>query len=167
MFLLLLVLVQKPNELFGDVSNDAHIELLSFDESVYESWPSLSLTEKLPYLLDLNLHNTLRQEYLDLLGDSRMDGITYATIAEKFADFHTVESIRQYYDNCDANKDETIEFLEYVVCRGFYDTYGNEHGINEYDYLDSIIIYDYEQKRNDPFIQQPMYEYDENGIIID
>lgn len=147
-------------------ANDLDIEIRSMDETVYERWALLSLVEKLPYLLDEGLKSTLNAEYLVLAQDND-EGIVYQTIATKLADFHTEDSIRQYYDACDYSRNGHIDFIEYVICRGYYDTNGNEHGVNEYDILESIIIYDYEQKRNDPFVQQAMYKYDADGIIID
>lgn len=149
-----------------NVASDVDIQISSMDEAVYERWASLSLLEKLPYLLDQGLKSTLNVEYLALVKDGDK-GIVYKTIAKKLTDFHTEASIRQYFDACDSNQDGYIDFIEYVTCRGYFDTNGNEHGVNEYDILESIIIYDYEQKRNDPFIQQAMYKYDADGIIVD
>jgi hypothetical protein len=153
---------------------------LDFD--AYERWPSFSLLEKLPYLLDERMKVSFKIEYdqwiarnkdsadVSAEGASAMTpptGIQFRTMVDHLSEFLSEEDVVQYFKDCDSDRSEAIDLTEYVVCRGIYDAYANPHGIGEYDVLESILIHDFEEKMNDPNARLPGYKYDENGIIID
>ncbi len=147
------------------------LELKNFDEEAYAKWATFSLIDKLPYILDQSMRETLSSEYKRLLADvfaySGSTSINAPSLLSRFGDFHQLNDIDLYIKACDTNKDGEIDQIEYVICRGWYDAYLNPHGLGEYDVLESIIVHDYEEKRNDPTFQIPGYVYDDNGIIID
>lgn len=93
--------------------------------------------------------------------------VTIDTVTKIFGEFMQPEDFQNYFDVCDTDRNEEIDLLEYIVCRGWFDVYLHPHGLGEYDILESVIIHDYEEKRNDPTFRIPGYKYDEDGIIID
>lgn len=154
----------------GEVTD---IPLHSMDEDIYQRWPSLSLEEKLPYLLDTITKATFTTEYEKWLsyegtpGTEGEEGFTEETMLEQLKEFRTEEEIAKYFRECDTDHNYRINYLEFIVCRGWYNSYAEPLGLGEYDVLESIVINDYEEKRNDPNYYIPGYKYDENGIIID
>ena len=147
------------------------VELKSFDELAYENWPVYSIVDKLPYLLDEHMKMSFENEFNNWLGESEKlntnVGISQQTMVQSLTDFRTPEEINEYFLECDVDGNGLIDIVEFVVCRGYYDSNTNPYGLSEYDFLESIIIHDYEEKRNDPNVQLPGYKYDEDGIIID
>jgi hypothetical protein len=162
---------------------EQEIALRTMDFDAYDRWPSLSLLEKLPYLLDERMIVSFRAEYDSWIArnkrvaenqtdgqagaSSEPSGIQFLTMMEHLSEFLSESDVMQYFKDCDVDRNESIDFTEYVVCRGIYDAYANPHGISEYDFLESILIHDFEEKMNDPNVRLPGYKYDENGIIID
>lgn len=147
------------------------LELREFDETAYQEWTRYSIVEKLPYILDQSMKGSFIAEF-DKLSKSGKDGLVTTpvnvdTVTRLFGEFMQPEDFQQYFDVCDTDKNEEIDLVEYVVCRGWFDAYLNPHGLGEYDILESVIIHDYEEKRNDPTFRIPGYKYDEDGFIID
>jgi hypothetical protein len=161
------------------VRAESEIALRLLDFEAYERWPSLSLQEKLPYLLDERMTVSFRAEYVGWIaknkgaaevqenGLSASTGIQFRTMVDHLSEFLSEGDVAGYFKDCDSDLSESIDFVEYVVCRGAYDAYANPHGIGEYDVLESILIHDFEEKMNDPNARLPGYKYDENGMIID
>ena len=167
-YLLLLKLYHGNEQIFHDGFDTKVI-----DEDAYQHWSRKTLREKLPYLIDERMKISLSDEFSRWMTfqqtrrESTDRGFSYETIEAKLSEFQTKSVIRTYFRECDVNRDEVIDKIEYIVCRGYYDATMNAHGQGEYDVLESIVIHDYEQQRSNPLIRQPFYKYDENGIIID
>ena len=157
------------------VTASSELDLKEFDEKAYHEWGMYTLEEKLPYILDASMKQSFEAEFekLSLQGsgvgvDPSIEvPVSYLTLFDRFSEFLQPEDIQQYMDTCDRNKNEEIELLEYILCRGEFDAYLSPHGLGEYDTLESVLIHDYEEKRNDPNFRIPGLNYDENGIIID
>jgi hypothetical protein len=156
--------------------DDSFIETKIFDEDAYNMWPTLGLLEKLPYILDNNMKQSFRAEYKKLRENeivyassesSVSPGVSVNTLKNTFAEFVSPSEIDSYFKECDVDKNDSLDIIEYFLCRGSYDAMCTSHGLGEYDVLESIIIHDYEEKRNDPNFRLPGVKYDENGIIID
>ncbi|KAJ1438163.1 hypothetical protein B484DRAFT_444797, partial [Ochromonadaceae sp. CCMP2298] len=158
-----------------------HVELRSMDMVVYEAWQGLTLREKLPYLLDSYLQESCLTEFRALMrlqdrgdrgADSPNEGIEFGTVRDSFQEFQSEEDIISYFQACDENKNGTIDELEYIICRGDYDTAGNLYSENEYEILETIVIHDFEDMLNSSMDDETLsrvlgLEVDENGIIVD
>ena len=92
--------------------------------------------------------------------------VVYDDVRKKIIEFNDDNTIQLFWENCDTNQDDQLDFDEYVVCRGDFDKQGNMYEINEYTARETMIIFDYEESRSSSKIQ-PHLKYDENGIIID
>lgn len=147
------------------------IPLKAIDEATYERWSTFTLPEKLPYLLDTTTKDSFSSEFLKWLeletSIEDLKGFTFHTMMTHLSDFRSENEVAQYFTDCDTDNDGVVDHLEFILCRGEYNPYAEPMGLNEYDVLESVLIYDYEQKRNDPNYQIPGYKYDEDGIIID
>ena len=60
-----------------------------------------------------------------------------------------------------------VVVVEYAVCRGNRDRYGNVYDKNEYEFRDEVVLRDFEAKLQKGDYQPGVYQYDENGIIVD
>jgi hypothetical protein len=151
----------------------ARFESRSMDDEAYQRWPTLMLVEKLPYLLDSSALASFTSEFERWLrlesrsDDQDLTGFTENVMAKQLSDFRSAEEVAKYFSDCDSDHNGNVEHLEYIICRGMYGSYIEPLDLNEYDVLESIVIYDYEQKLNDPNFRIPGVKYDEDGIIVD
>lgn len=151
------------------------IDLKQLNEPSYDNWPKFSLFEKLPYLLSTSLLQTMDFEFKNMQADTSAVTenavVPYCISREamhlKLFGLQTTDYIEDYFNDCDTNHDNEIDFLEFIVCRSSYDGSGNKYDNSEFDILESIILHDYETLRNDPSNKLGIYKFDENGIIID
>mmetsp|Transcript_63211 Transcript_63211/g.124503 ORF Transcript_63211/g.124503 Transcript_63211/m.124503 type:complete len:172 (-) Transcript_63211:127-642(-) len=149
------------------------IDIQNITEEVYQDWGTYTLPEKLPYLLDSHMKASFAAEFDTWLSYHKNSGetvqreIDVGVLQSRLSEFITEEEIQHYISECDVNLNKHIDIMEYVLCRGDYNSYFTPNGHSEYDMLESIIINDYEEKRNDPNFMIPGVIYDENGIIVD
>jgi len=157
------------------VSASFELNLKEFDEKAYHEWGMYTLEEKLPFILDASMKQSFEAEFEKLSLKGSNGGVdplievpvSYLTLLDIFSDFLQPEDIQLYMDTCDKTRNGEIDLLEYILCRGEFDAYLSPHGLGEYDTLESVLIHDYEEKRNDPNFRIPGLNYDEEGIIID
>lgn len=172
-------------------------EVKEFDEDAYDTWSELSMEQKLPYLLDQQQIYVLFTEFQALTHtkiaddvdevDDTMDKpaasnpLTGQIISQEpalhrvnllqlrtaWTDMQDIEAIDSYFLACDTNLDATIDFPEYILCRGYFDLHGNPYEDCEYHVLESILIHDFEVKMNSHNFISKKYKYDEEGNIID
>lgn len=137
---------------------------LSLPHSTYKQWPSLSLLEKLPYLIDRSYLVDVKNSYQRLcaLTDdpscTAERGIELKHFQQHVGEFNTAEKVAAFFKDCDSLVDlgkgekgnGKVSWVEYVVCRGHYDATGNPHDVSEFDFLENIVIMDYQRILNDP-----------------
>lgn len=151
------------------------LELKELDEKAYQEWGLYSVEEKLPYILDTAVMRSFEAEFRKLSLMTSVNGVgelvdvpvTYHTLLNLYGEFLQPDDVQQYMEACDRDRNEEVDLLEYTICRGEFDAYLSPHGLGEFDTLESVLIHDYEEKRNDPNYRIPGLQYDENGIIID
>lgn len=140
--------------------------LLPMNENIFSRWSALSFEERLPYLLDSSEVYKLLEE-LKSYEDVGTGIVSRASFYSQLEEFQAPESIRRFWDQCDENGDNFISVLEYVICRGDHDRYGNPSNSNEYEHRANTLLLDYETQVRSSSKMLPGFKYDENGIIID
>lgn len=145
-----------------DIEAVEKFKTLSLPHSTYKQWSSLSLLEKLPYLIDRSFLVDVKNTYLHLCtlmpDTSCKEGVTLHHFLQHGSEFNTADKITAYFKDCDSLVDlgqgekgnGKVTWVEYVVCRGYYDATGNPHDVSEFDFLDNIVIMDYQRILNDP-----------------
>jgi hypothetical protein len=145
----------------------------SLPHSTFKKWAKLSLMEKLPYLIDrsylVGIKDTfgilcsmqsgeaipvLKDKTIATLTKCAKEGIKLETFITVLEEFITKKQIESFYKDCDTlhnlKADDRITWVEYVVCRGYYDAHASPHDVSEFDFLENIVILDYQNILNDP-----------------
>jgi hypothetical protein len=136
------------------------------------TWKHKDIVDKLYYLIDERDLRLLFQDYQYTLTQAGIkydadSHITYEIIHKSLGEFRSKDMIDLFWLNCDVDKDDVITFTEYVVCRGDFDASANPSVINEYDLRANGMISEYEALLLSGKRMPDLYQYDENGIIID
>jgi hypothetical protein len=119
--------------------------------SLYKSWPSLSLREKIPFLIDHYFLKGLHDDFMNFAISSEHGYIiTKDKLIYSLEEFQPLSTIENYFSDCDTDQNGNIAWDEYVICRGYYDKHGGAYGMSEYDYLENIIIHDFTTQLSDP-----------------
>jgi len=147
----------------------------SLKHADFISWKHKPIIEKLHYLLDERDLRLLYQDYKYTLSHGIPPAtdphsniyITYEILHTSLREFRSKDMIDTFWMSCDVDKDGVMTFTEYVVCRGDFDASANPSVINEYDLRANGIISDYEALLQSGKRIPDLYQYDENGIIID
>ncbi len=150
----------------------------SMDFETYYNWLKLSIDEKIPYLLDRFQIQNFEQEYTEFIScgnECTFDHdfhngseLSLNKLREQLAEFQSPEIILSYFEQCDRNRSGGIDFMEYVICRGSNSKYGTPSDVSEFDFAENVVLQDFVTKFiNNPNVRNPMYKYDEDGIIID
>ena len=134
---------------------------------VYKNWHNMDLPSKLNYLLlDLDW-NELIHEFKSIQYPSEDDNdvVSRATFVSFMEDFQEENVIDIFWRECDSDMDGNINLIEYACCRGGRDKYGNYFDKNEYDYREEVVLSDFGVALQRGEVD--IFEYDEDGIIID
>lgn len=82
------------------------------------------------------------------------DKITLQTFIDLLRDFQDEQDIAKFFHQCDTilhiTADGYLEWVEYLLCRGYYDRSGRPFDIGEFDLLENIVLMDYRNMLNDP-----------------
>ena len=134
---------------------------------VFDKWDTMSMFEKYPYLTDQEDRQNKYNEFTRH-SDGKVE-IEFKLFYENLNEFQTTSHILHFWQYCDINTDNSINFDEYIYCRGEFDQNGNRYYFNEYEFAEKILLDEMQQLINDEenLKMQENYIYDENGIIID
>jgi hypothetical protein len=130
------------NKLYFSIANT--LQLKKIDEIVFEKWFTLHISEKLPYLLDEYQLINLQKEF---------EGFAHRVLKLndfnlKLSEFQTIEKIKSFFENCDSDNDKVVDFIEYAICRGYYDVNGNANDVSDFDDLESTVLDEYRAINN-------------------
>mmetsp|Transcript_33145 Transcript_33145/g.47948 ORF Transcript_33145/g.47948 Transcript_33145/m.47948 type:complete len:177 (+) Transcript_33145:31-561(+) len=130
-------------------SCDISFDTMQLDDLAFDHWKHLSLSEKAHYILDKYQIGNLQSEFVALcLSDgSPHCHCDFSTLHSKLAQFQTPKRIQYFFNTCDSNNDEKVTFMEYILCRGFFDKVGNPSDVSEFDVLENVVLGDYALKR--------------------
>lgn len=123
---------------------------------VYKRWHHLPLDEKIPFLVDHFYFQTAKKEFLQLKNlEICSENDIYSTLIEDdfliaLAEFQDIKKIKSYFNNCDKDRDQCVNWEEFVVCRGFHDKFGNTNEKSEFDLLEDSLIFEFESRLRNP-----------------
>jgi hypothetical protein len=131
---------------------------LPFTYFVYKRWPNLSLLNKLPYLVEqyfllevnLEFNELLNQPCDSCFSDSR-EAFTLLQLSRKLEEFQNDHAIQVFFSFCDENQNKEVDWMEYLIARGYFDEYGNGNDNSEFDMIEDVVRSDFETKLNDPY----------------
>lgn len=117
------------------------------DFKTYKEWSRLLILEKLPYLIDQVYLITMTEDF-----DKVVNGqdFTLEDLTAALQDFQSTKVIGAFFKACDTDQSLSIDWLEYIVCRGYYDKNGVPHDQTEFDVLENVILNDFKERLNDP-----------------
>jgi hypothetical protein len=68
--------------------------------------------------------------------------------------FTAASDVKYFFQTCDSiftgRSDNFIDWVEYVLCRGLFDRNGKPFDTSEFDFLENIVVSDYQALLNDP-----------------
>lgn len=131
---------------------------------VVNNWSNIPLIEKLNYYL---LESDWKQYYQELESIGKGDLVTKEIFVNHLNEFQDQEIIEKFWNLCDNDQDDILDLREYALCRGEADRNGNYYEKNEYDYREQVIMQQFWEKIALSDYQPEIYQYDEDGIIID
>lgn len=76
--------------------------------------------------------------------------VTLDLLINQWHDFTALKTIEDLFKECDTNLDFEIDWVEYILCRCQYNQYGAPYDVSELDYQENILLYDFQQRLNDP-----------------
>jgi hypothetical protein len=133
-------------------------DTLPFTYAVFKRWPNLSLLNKLPYLVERYFLIEVNLEFSELLSqpcDTSFPHVsetfTSQQLIQKLQDFQNYHAVQVFFNFCDENLNQEVEWMEYLICRGYFDQYGNGNDVSEFDVIENIVRSDFESKLNDPY----------------
>ncbi|RYH32748.1 hypothetical protein EON65_00170 [archaeon] len=153
LILSLVCFLSKYYSFVPDYENLEHFRTLTLTYDVYKHWPNFNILEKLPYLVDRSYLNNLKADFFtsaETVAEDGSQAITKMYLQHSLQDFITEAQFHSFFNDCDSNHDDMLNWTEYVICRGSYDSSGNPHDVSEFDYLENIVISDFAEKLNDP-----------------
>lgn len=77
-------------------------------------------------------------------------GIRFKSLLHHWCEFSSGKSLSKLLEECDTNLNLELDWLEYLMCRNSYDQNGIPHDVSELDYMENIVLYDFQQRLNDP-----------------
>ncbi len=207
---LILLIVESKSSYIVDTwfsfDNVENFVTYPLSHNMYKAWRSLTLIQKLPYLIDRNFLINAKQDYQKLCilasrkketknldhespiipksvdvtsalknGNATNENSSSSSIVvnnspsnemlceniinlETFLvllqDFSNTKDIMKFFDDCDTIRDNIgdghIDWLEFILCRGYYDRNGRPFDVSEFDFLENIVLMDYRKMLNDP-----------------
>lgn len=137
----------------------------SMNIKIFQLWYSLELSQRISFILT---KYDIIQYYHDfaLLSNSS-DEIMWSDLDSYLNEFLEESGRQKFWNACNTNYDSSIDFLEYLVCRNWFDSHGNPSESSEYDRLELVIRKQIEDKLSSSSIASDIFTYDENGIIVD
>lgn len=111
------------------------------------------------YETSIDVHNTAGSET-----DRYM---SYPLMYLFLEEYRSKPIIDMFWRSCDTDNDNLLTLTEYVICRGDYDAFGNPSMVSEYDLRANGMIAEFEDLMKSGKPIPGLYQYDENGIIID
>lgn len=127
-------------------ARDIVITSKALDDFAYDNWGSLSIRDRLPYLLDGIQLIEFESEYVTAAPEK--GEITLDSLTEKLNEFQSEKGIIHFFKECDADRSQTIDYPEYIECRGYYDINGNPNEISDFDVIENVILEDYRLVRD-------------------
>jgi hypothetical protein len=151
-----LVVVVCVSCLNDAVSGEQVPEFLPLTQEVVDSFPSLSWSEKVPYIFTEEEWDDLSVEFHQISGSDE-SRISYEAFIDHFTEFSDPTRIISFWKACDKDTDRHVDMTEYAQCRGDFDQNGDPYDVNEYEFREANLLASF----------VPAFEYDEDGIIID
>ena len=129
-------------------------QFLPLNQDIVNKFHSLSWHEKIPYIFTESEWQDLVREF-QLISEGTMIG--YEEFVSNFAEFSDPSKVVKFWQSCDTDKDRFINIQEYASCRGNFDQNGEPYDVSEYEFREANLLENF----------KPIFEYDEDGIIID
>jgi hypothetical protein len=153
-----------------DISRVESFQTFPLTFMAFKKWGELSLLRRIPYLVDKYYLITAKGEFQNLMRQPSAefhhlnDVFDRSQLSQQLQDYQTEKNLSNFWKTCDKNKDEVVEWIEYVVCRGYFDQQGNENDISEFDLLDGALREDFAMKLNNPTDPMVLYLLDK-GVL--
>jgi hypothetical protein len=135
----------------------------------YQRWGYLSLLQKIPYLIDRYFLLNLKNEF-DILVDKPTNEVhpfksfDFHQLKEHLQEYQIEKNMKDFFKTCDKNKDDLVEWIEYIFCRGYFDKQGNENDVSEFDLLDDGLRSDFAFRLANPKDKMVLYLIDK-GVL--
>lgn len=156
----------------------------------HKRWPYMTLINKFPYIVDKYFLMTMKKEFQAILklspspsetcsstdscssskvssSSSTVESVVAFTrdqLYRRWLDFQTIETLNEFFKFCDVDKNESVDWMEYLVCRGWFDQQGTSNDQCEFDFLENVAVDHFRYRLNDP--QDPMaLDLMERGLI--
>lgn len=77
-------------------------------------------------------------------------GVTLNTLLTRWSEFTPPKTIYSLFQDCDTDLDLSLHWIEYLLCRNQYNQYGAPFDVSEFDYIENIVLHDFQQRLLDP-----------------
>lgn len=78
------------------------------------------------------------------------NGVTLNTLITRWSEFTPPKTLYALFQDCDTDLDLSLNWMEYLLCRNQYNQYGAPFDVSEFDYIENIVLHDFQQRLLDP-----------------
>eukprot|EP01033_Poteriospumella_lacustris_P014257 gene14257-10192_t len=134
---------------------------LTLNYPTFKKWPELEKIQKAVFLIDRAHLVNVRREFVSLRDDIPDIPATTTvveahsptldeTLQESPSEFTPPKTIYSLFQDCDTDVDLSLHWIEYLLCRNQYNQYGAPFDVSEFDYIENIVLHDFQQRLLDP-----------------
>lgn len=77
-------------------------------------------------------------------------GISLNTLLTRWSEFTAPKTLYSMFQECDTDLDMSLNWIEYLMCRNQYNQYGAPFDVSEFDYIENIVLHDFQERLLDP-----------------